>query len=385
MPEVALSGLLLDYPRSGSAVYARNLVPLLADQAPDLTFRLFTRWSDESFPAVARQQLRSPLARFNRGRGLAARLDKLAWETVSYPFTAAARGDVLLHSLYFAAPAVAAAPVVVTIHDLIPLLIPGYHRTRQSLLYSRFMAWNARRAHAIITVSECSKRDIVQLLGVPAERVHVTYEAADERFTPDGTAGEMSDLRRTYRLPERFVLYLGGAERRKNLETLVRAWHRALPRLRPHQVSLVIVADFPPPDRLYPDIPGLVAELGLLDTVRIVPAVDEADKPALYRAALAFCFPSRYEGFGFTPLEAMASGVPVLAADAASLPEVVGEGGILLPPDDARAWADAVVALVDSAAERERWRCRGLQQSARFCWRRTAEQTIAVYRQVLGR
>lgn len=383
-PEVGLSGLLLDYPFSGTAVYTRNLVPLLPQVASDLLFRLYVRQTPEVLSGVAVERVSSPFAALSRGRGAGARLDKLAWEVISLPISAARHGDALLHSLYFAAPALASCKVIVTIHDLIPLILPSYHRSWLASLYSRFMALTARRAAAIITVSHCSKRDIVRLLRVPDSRVHVTYEAVDARFHPGRQQGEEDALRLKYGLPERFLLYTGGAERRKNLETLVRAWERVAGAMRAREVRLVIVARFPPPEPLYPDIPGLAAELGLQDDIRFISQVDEADKPVLYRASLVFCFPSRYEGFGFTPLEAMASGVPVVGADAASIPEVVGTGALLLPPDDINGWAEAMLHLVDSERGRSGLIKQGLHQAARFSWRRTAEQTVSVYRQVLG-
>jgi len=119
--------------------------------------------------------------------------------------------------------------------------------------------------------------------------------------------------------------------------------------------------------------------------VYVVPRVAQADLPALYRAALGFCFPSRYEGFGFTPLEAMACGVPVVASNATSIPEVVGDGGWLLPPDDTGAWAEAMIRLASSEGERRQLAERARQQGGRFSWRVTAEQTAQVYRNVLSR
>lgn len=383
MPEIGLSGLMLDYPHSGSAVYARNLLRFLPMVAADLEFRLFVRQSPE-LPPVAVQRLSTPFGPLNHGSGVGARLDKLAWEVISLPLAAALRKEALLHSLYFAAPVTASVPVIVTIHDLIPLVVPGYHRTRQSALYSRFMAWTARHAAAIITVSEHSRRDIAQELGVPASRLHVTYEAVDERYRPDTDDAGATTVRTRYRLPERFFLYIGGAERRKNLETLIRAWAVVAGPMRDRDIRLVIVADFPRPDPLYPDVAGLARTLGLHRDVCFVPRIDEQDKPDLYRAALAFCFPSTYEGFGFTPLEAMASGVPVLASHATSIPEVVGDGGWLLDPQQVAAWADAMLCLADSAASCRELRERGLRRANAFSWKRTAEETVAVYREVLG-
>lgn len=383
--EIGLNGLLLDSPYSGSAVYSRNLAPLLPQVAPDLEFRLYTRIEQLEAPGVAPQRLATPFRRFNRGAGPGARLDKLTWETVALPVASALRREALIHSLYFAAPPISASPLVVTVHDVIPLVLPGYHRTRQSAWYSRLMAWTVRRAAAIITVSQHSKGDICRVLGVPEDRVTVTYEAVDEVYQPNRVEGEADTLRSRYHLPQRYLLYTGGAEKRKNIALLIRAWEQACEAMRRHECNLVIVADFPPPDPLYPDIPRLIREAGLGAEVYVVPRVAQADMPALYRSALGFCFPSCYEGFGFTPLEAMACGVPVIASDATSLPEVVGDGGWLLPPDDAAAWAEAMIRLASSEGDRRQLAERARQHSGRFSWRVTAEQTAQVYRNVLSR
>jgi glycosyltransferase involved in cell wall biosynthesis len=384
VPEIGISGLPLDYPHSGSAVYVRNLIRELPLVAPDMSFYLFTRWAHrESGTTGAR--LSSPFAPLNRGPGVASQADKLAWEVGSLPTASAIRRQGLLHSTYFAAPVAASSPVVVTVHDVIPLVLTGYHRSRQAALYSRFMAWNVpRAARSIITVSEHAKGDIVRVLGVPEHRVHVTYEAVEDRFRPDHAPGTVEQVREKYRLPERFAFYIGGAERRKNLETLVRAWARATRSLADRELKLVIVARFPPPDALYPDIPGLVGSFGLENDVLLIADVDEVDKPALYASALMFCFPSRYEGFGFPPLEAMASGVPVLCSDASSLPEVVGDAARSLPAGDVEAWCDAIVRVADSESERVTLKTRGLERAREFSWTRTAEQTAFIYRDILG-
>ncbi len=301
------------------------------------------------------------------------------------PLAASRYRQSLLHSLYFAAPLYSPIPVVVTVHDLIPLLLPGYHRSRASRMYALLMRSAVRRAHAILTVSDHAREEIVRVLRVPEDRVFVTPEAAGSEFACASNPVREAEVRARYGLPERYFLYLGGAEKRKNLELLVRAWMAVAPDMANRDVRLVIVARFPPPDTLYPDIPWLVRTMGPNAGIELLEQVDEADKPRVYRMALAFCFPSIYEGFGLPPLEAMAAGVPVIAADATSLPEVVGDAGILLDPHDRSAWAETMVRLVDSPLERTEWQRRGRLRASQFSWEETARRTAAVYRLVLGR
>jgi glycosyltransferase involved in cell wall biosynthesis len=382
--EIGISGLGLDSPHSGTATYARNLVSHLPDAAPDLSFRIYLRKAAWNEQRVAHDRLRTPFAWFDENKPVWARADKLTWEIGAWPLAAGIRGDSLLHSLHFAAPLASTAPVVVTVHDVIPLVVPGYHRGRASRLYSALMAWAVRRRAVVITVSEYSRQDIVRVLGVGPDRIHVTHEAADERFQPVREPGEEQVLAAKYGLNGRFMLYIGGAERRKNVETLVKAWATIAGHARERGVRLLLVADFPKPDALYPDIRGLLSEVDPTGDILLLPRVEEQDKPALYRAALALCFPSRYEGFGLTPVEAMASGTPVLAANATSLPEVVGNGGVLLPALDTWAWADAMKQVIESGSTRESLAASGLKRANLFSWRQTAEQTVRVYRSVLG-
>lgn len=385
MPEIAITGLPLDYPHSGTAVYTRNLVRRLPEVAPDLGFQLLKRYASPVLDRMPETQLHTPFASLSREIGLKARLDKLSWEIGLAPLAAMIHGADLLHYTYFAAPPLSSARIVVTIHDLVPLILPGYHRSRQAAMYAKFMAWTAKHAAAILTVSHYSKRDILRVLHFPASRIYVTREAVDGEFRPLSMGESTQVVRAKYGLPERFVLYVGSSERRKNLEMLVRAWSLIATEAVAMDVHLVLVTHFPPPDALYPDVPRLIRDLKLEDSVTIVSEIDEQDIPEVYRAAEVFCYPSLYEGFGLPPLEAMASGIPTLAARATSLPEVVGDGGMLIDPDDIPAWAGAIVELLRSDKSRAHWATLGLAQSRRFDWRRTTEETASVYRRVLAR
>jgi len=257
----------------------------------------------------------------------------------------------------------------------------------------------ARRAEAIITVSQASKRDIVRYLHIPPERIHVTYEAAGETFQPvedeacpgPSRRAQLTAVRQKYALPERYLLYLGGFDQRKNLSALLRAFALLVNKQRhcvlslSKEARLVIAGNLPGQDTpLFPDPRRLVRELGVEERAIFTGWVAEEDKPAILSGATAFVFPSLYEGFGLPALEAMACGTPVIASNRSSLPEVVGEGGILVEPTDVEALAEAMEVLLVDDALRAELRQRALAQAAKFSWKQTALETLAIYRKVVG-
>ena len=363
---VGINALFLDRPGTGSGQYTRNLLEALAKVDSTNEYLLF---SPGPAPPIPNTQY--PIS--NRA--------KLWFEQVSFP--RACRRLDLAHVPYFASPLFPTAPTVVTVHDLIPLILPAYRGSPLVRLYTRLVAAAARKAEAIITVSQASARDIVRYLHIPPERVHVTYEAAGEAFQPVEDEAQLIAIRQKYALPERYLLYLGGFDQRKNVSALLRAF--ALLVNRQQQARLVIAGKLPARDSpLFPDPRRLVRELGVEERVIFTGWVAEEDKPALLSGATAFVFPSLYEGFGLPVVEAMACGAPVITANSSSLPEVVGEGGILVEPTDAEALAEAMEALLADDALRADLRQRALAQAAKFSWRQTALETWAVYRKVIG-
>jgi glycosyltransferase involved in cell wall biosynthesis len=273
-------------------------------------------------------------------------------------------------------------PTVVTAHDLIPLLLPAYRGRPLVRLYTRLVSASARRAAAILTDSLASKRDIESHLQLPAARVHCVYLAVDGRFRPDPGPDD-DEIRQRYGLPARYVLYLAGHDERKNVASLVEAF--ATVAQADDDVTLVIGGRLP--DRDDPpffDPRPLVNALGLAPDVLFLGWVDEAHKPALYRGAACAVFPSRYEGFGLPVLEALACGTPMVASNAASLPELIGDAGFAVDPSDIRCLAGAILACLVDEPLAARLRQRGPQQAARFRWTQTAQQTVAIYQQVAG-
>jgi glycosyltransferase involved in cell wall biosynthesis len=223
----------------------------------------------------------------------------------------------------------------------------------------------------------------VRCLHIPPERIHITYEAAGEAFHPVKDEAQLAAIRQKYALPERYLLYLGGFDQRKNLSTLLRAF--ALLVNRHQQARLVIAGQLPGRDSpMFPDPHRLVREVGIEERVIFTGWVPEEDKLALLSGATAFVFPSLYEGFGLPAAEALACGTPVIASNRSSLPEVVGEGGILVEPTDAEALAEAMEMLLVDDALRAELRQRALAQATQFSWKQTALETLAAYRKVVG-
>lgn len=284
----------------------------------------------------------------------------------------------LYHSPYYLMPYRPGVPAVLTVHDLIPLRLPRQSTLQARLLFRWTMALALRTARFVIAVSEATQRDLSRWFRVPTDRVSVISEATDPAFYPRSSA-EVEALHHRYGLPESFVLYVGSNKPHKNLLCLVEAWAQ----VTQHAIrnTLVIAG---PWDPRYPEPRRRAEQLGL-ENIRWLGPVPEADLPALYSAATLFVFPSLYEGFGLPVLEAMACGVPVICSDTSSLPEVAGDAALRVDPTDGEAMAAAIAELLTNLARREEMREKGLQQAARFSWKRTASLTLEIYRGVVRR
>jgi glycosyltransferase involved in cell wall biosynthesis len=204
---------------------------------------------------------------------------------------------------------------VVTVHDLIPALLPAYRGGPLNRIYTALVGWTARRAARIITVSHASAREITKHLHIPSDRVHVVYHGPNGEGVPPVAPDAMRAIRQRYHLPDRYFLYLGGYDARKNVATTLAAYARYLELGGDPGVKLVLAGQLPERDTAFaPDPRRQSAALGLGDAVHFPGRVEEADKAALYAGATAFVFPSLYEGFGMMVLEAMAAGTPVITS-----------------------------------------------------------------------
>jgi glycosyltransferase involved in cell wall biosynthesis len=297
---------------------------------------------------------------------------------VGLPRTARRAAVDLIHAPAYTAPLHAAVPTVLTIHDVSYERHPEWYPYRRDRLRRAFYRRSARAADHILTDSEFSRAEIAAAYGIPADRITVAALGADSFKGAEASA--LMPLPPGIVVP--YLLHVGDLHERRNLSVVINALLDARDRLETPPLSLVLAGiDRGVGDRLA----AIASACGAPETVVRLGAVPEPVLRALYQNAAALVYPSRYEGFGLPLVEAMASGTPVLASRAASIPEVVGEAGLLLDPDDPRRWADAIVNVMTDGTVRARLRADGLARAAMFTWERTARITLEVYRRVAER
>ncbi|HEX6122005.1 MAG TPA: glycosyltransferase family 1 protein [Ktedonobacterales bacterium] len=381
---VAFNALFLQEPYTGTGRYTYNLLSALGRVDGINEYLVLSPATPVVMPEMPstftwREVPVGQLAKGGRRR------EKVYWEVVTFPQTARQMGARILHVPYFALFRSHGLPTIVTIHDLVNLRLPEYRARAGAYGYAHLVRRAARHATALIAVSEHAKSDIIELLGVPEERVHVIPEAPAPHYRPVTDATKLREVRERYGLGERFVLNVGGLDVRKNIPALIGAFALAYHELNDPELRLFIAGD---PDKLgtspvFPDWRGLAPKFGIAPQVICMPVAEE-DLPALYSAASCFVFTSRYEGFGLTPLEAMACGTPVICSDRTSLPEVVGRAGVLVNPDDLDQIGQHLHRVLADRERRADLGARGLAHVKYFSWDRVAAETSALYAEVTG-
>ncbi|HET8844941.1 MAG TPA: glycosyltransferase family 1 protein [Ktedonobacteraceae bacterium] len=385
--KIGINTMFFRHPASGSGQYLVHLLNALAEIDTQNEYLLV---GPDALSDTIKAQLQAPFSHYVKSvsgpLGRNASLEKMTWEQWTGPREARRLGVDLFHVPHFASPFLTGStPVVVTIHDVIPLRLPLYYASAKAKVYSAVVSRAARKATMIITVSQHAKQDMIDALKIPSERIRVTYEAAGEEYTPVEDEAKLAEVRTRYGINGRYVFYLGGLDARKNVPQLIRAFARLLRLIDDPGLQLLISGD---PDRrhgpLFPDPRPVAAELGISERV-LFRFVEDEDKAAVYSGASVFVFPSLYEGFGLDPLEAMSCGAPVICSNRTSLPEIVGDAALSIDPDDLSAMTEAMHRVLTDAQLSADLRARGLQRAHKFNWHNTARETLAVYEEAFAR
>lgn len=279
----------------------------------------------------------------------------------------------IFHSPHFIYPWFYKGKGIVTIHDLIPFRYPDTMFMKDRLKFSAAVRLAARKASHIISVSESTKKDIVELLGKPAAKITTIYESVDNNFSDKQTdAGDYTDL------PSDFLLYVGAFRLHKNIDGILRSYMQ-LPQDIKEKYPLVFIGK---EDPRYLDFSKLVKQLGLERNVIRMENVPEYMLANIYRRAKILLMPSFYEGFGLPALESMSCGTPVIASNVSSFPEVLGDSAILVDPYDHNAIASAILSVIKDDKLCRLYADKGLKRAAEYSWERTARETVAVYEKV---
>jgi glycosyltransferase involved in cell wall biosynthesis len=361
--------------KAGIGRYAGSLARALAELEPGRLGLFYNRGE----AAVLPPELEALPARTIRAGYKPWRMAVWLGHVLGVGFNRLMPGAELFHATEHLLPPLHGVPTVLTVHDMIFKRFPEHQKRLNYWYLNATMPLYCRRAGAIITVSQSSKRDIVADYGIQPDKITVIYEAASPEFRP-ASPKALDEARRKYGLPERFLIHVGTIEPRKNLTRLV----EALQCLREEDlmVPLLVVGG---KGWLFDDFFRRLEELQVADAVHFSGYVPAADLPVLYSAATAAAIPSVYEGFGLPVLEAMSCGTPVIASSTSSLPELGGSAARYFDPYDVRDMAGCIRRVWSSEGLRNEMRREGLEQAARFSWQRAARETWDVYRRLLER
>jgi glycosyltransferase involved in cell wall biosynthesis len=355
--------------RTGTERYALEITKALIDAAPNDRFFLYFNQPPEPdlLPRTDRVRWRViPSPRLWTHARLSAELARRPPDVLFVP----------AHSLPLLHPSAS----VVTVHDLGYLFFPDEHTRTSRLARDLANRWSASQALRTIAVSAATRDDLVGRYRVPRGRIDVVHHGHDPSFRPVEDPARLESVTARYGLDAPYFLFVGTLQPRKNYERLLSAFDQFSSRSRStHLLALVGSAGWQ-----VARLERALARNGARDRIRRLGYVPDADLPALLSGAVALTLPSLYEGFGLPALEAMASGTPVLASNTSSLPEVVGNAGLLVDPLDVGALADALRRLATDGELRRELARRGLRRAARFTWQRAADETLAVLRKAAG-
>ncbi len=355
--------------KQGTRTYTLNLVNALLELDNVNQYFLYTTGNSDCISAT-----------FNQSNVLFKRVvphTRFLRIPVSFPLRLTLDSIDVFHCQYMGPP-VGKTPYVVTMHDIIHEYLPQFYPRALRYFMHLFYPISARWASRVITVSESSKRDLIKYYNVPEQKIIVTHLGVSDNFRQIHEEEKIKQVLRKYDITGDYILFVGRLEPRKNISGLIKAFHNLKSsRGIKHKLVIVGMRYFK-----YEDIFRLVDALGLQDEIIFTGGVEDNDLPMIYNGADLFVYPSFAEGFGIPPLEAMSCGVPVISSNTSSMPEVIGDTGILIDPYNIGELARAIYEVLCNRDLQKEMQAKGLKRAERFLWENTARKTLNVYHDI---
>lgn len=372
--KIAINTLSLNRTKAGMGNYIKNLVNVLSEIDKDNTYFVLVSERNKDFFRIRQKNFKI----INLGKIVTMDLPRLFWEQISLPrFLKKNRIDVL-HSPGFVMPIMSKAKNVLTMADMTFFTHPEAHTLAKRAYFWMFMPISIKKADKIISISENTKKDILDHVKVDKKKIRTVHLAADRSFKELNKDKCRKEIKERYDVGSPFILFIGMIEPRKNLERLITAFSE-LKKKENMQHKLVIVGK---KGWKFDSIFKTIKKERLEQEIIFTGYVPDEDLAKFYNAADFFVYPSLYEGFGLPVLEAMACGCPVITSNVSSMPEVAGDAGLLINPESVKDIADAIKKVINDKELQKKMRKQGIKQSSRFSWKKTAEKTLRIYEEV---
>jgi len=362
----------VSHSKAGVGCYTKNLYSELSKKRFNNEFLLFNLKETSPVKNKKRRIIKK----------IIGALKYMARDQIILPMIIRLNGINLFHSPAFICPLIKTSKVIITIHDLAYMLYPDKFINSYRRYLQFWVPISIKIADKIITDSVCSKNDIMRCLKVPESKIEVVYLGKSEKFKQINNLNIIEEFKNRYGLKDDFILYVGTIEPRKNISTLIKAYKKLVDSNSQQPIKLVIAGA---KGWKYSDIFKLIDEYKLNDDIIFPGHIPDEELPILYNCAKLFVYPSIYEGFGLPVLEAMACGVPVITSNTSSLPEIVKDAGIMIPPMDEQELSEAIKKVLSNKPLRESLIQKGLKRAEYFSWEKTAQNTLAIYNKVLSK
>ncbi len=339
--------------KSGFGFYVENLVKNLERIDKENDYSLINKGTEED--------LNSP--------------QRFWWDQAGFLKKAKKLKADVLHQPCFSLPVFGKMKKIVTVHDLIPIRFPKNLNWPSRMFFTKWMPYTYKFADRIITISESTKKDLIDILKLDSDKIKVIYEAAGDEYRVVEDFDRIKVVKDKYKIEGPYILNVGTLEPRKNLEFLIKVFAGVVKdKDIGHKLVLVGKKGWG-----YEMMFDLIKKLDLEERVIWTDYVEDGDLPYLYSGADLFVFPSKYEGFGLPLLEAMSCGVPVISSNTSSMPEVVGEVGILISPDHENEWVENIIKVLGNSEKQREMKSQGLKRAGEFSWEKCARETLDVY------